>query len=84
MTNAELARRIQLGEDSTLELKRIVLAGGRVSDPKRNDMADELAALANARGGTVILGVDDKSREILGIPLQALDTVEGWVARNLQ
>ena len=78
MTNAELARRIQLGEDSTLELKRIVLAGGRVSDPKWNDMADELAALANARGGTVILGVDDKSREILGIPLQALDTVEGW------
>lgn len=44
----ELARRIRLGEDSTLGLKRVVLAGGRVSDPKRNDMADELAALSSA------------------------------------
>lgn len=74
----ELARRIRLGEDSTLGLKRVVLAGGRVSDPKRNDMADELAALANARGGTMILGVDDKSREVLGIALRDLDVVERW------
>ena len=79
MTNAELARRIQLGEDSTLELKRVVLAGDRVSNPKRNDFADELAALANTKGGTVILGVDDKTHEILGIPLRDLDPVEGWV-----
>ena len=79
MTNAELARRIRLGEDSTLELKRVVVAGGRVADPKRKDMADGLAALANAKGGTVILGVDDKTHEILGIPLRGLDPVEGWV-----
>ena len=74
----ELVRRIRLGEDSTLEFKRVVVAGGRVSEPNRNSMADELAALANARGGTVILGVDDKTHEILGIPLQDLDAVEGW------
>lgn len=74
----ELARRIRLGEDSTLEFKRVVVAGGRVSEPKRNPMADELAALANARGGTMVLGVDDKTHEILGIPLQDLDAVEGW------
>lgn len=78
MTIRELSRRIRLGEDSTLELKRVVMAGERVSDPKRNDMADELAALANARGGTVILGVDDKSREVLGIALRDLDVVERW------
>ena len=79
MTNAELARRIRLGEDSTLELKRVVVAGGRVAGPKRKDMSDELAALANAKGGTVILGVDDKTHEILGIPLHDLDPVEAWV-----
>ena len=78
MTNAELVRRIRLGEDSTLEFKRVVVAGGRVSEPKRNPMADELAALANATGGTVVLGVDDETQEILGIPLQDLDAVEGW------
>ena len=79
MTNAELARRIRLGEDSTLELKRVVLPGRRISDPKRNDMADELAAFANAKGGTVILGADDETHEILGIPIGDLDLVEGWV-----
>ena len=79
MNSAELARRIRLGEDSTLELKRVVLSGGRVTDPRRDAVADELAALANARGGMVVLGVDDQTREVLGIPLEGLDTVEGWV-----
>ncbi len=74
----ELARRIRLGEDSTLELKRVVLGGERVSSPRRSDFADELAALANARGGTVVLGVDDKTRQIQGIPIGGLDVVEGW------
>ena len=79
MTNAELAARIRLGEDSRLELKRIEVAGRRVRSPERRDFADELAAMANTRGGTVVLGVDDRSREILGIPLDGLDAVEGWV-----
>ena len=76
--HGHLARRIRLGEDSTLELKRVVLAGSRVTSPGRNDFAGELAAFANARGGTVVLGVDDKTREIQGIPLDSLDVVEGW------
>ena len=74
-----LARRIRLGEDSTLELKRILVSGSRVADPKRDDLADEMAAMANSRGGTLVLGVADRSREIVGIPLQRLDTVEAWV-----
>jgi len=75
----DLARRIRLGEDSGLELKRVLLAGANVTDPRRNDFADELAALANGRGGTVVLGVDDKTREILGLPFEQLDAVESWV-----
>ena len=58
----DLVRRIRLGEDSALELKSVVMAGGRVRGPNRNDLADELAAFANTRGGTVVLGVDDKTR----------------------
>jgi ATP-dependent DNA helicase RecG len=77
----QLLRRIRLGEDSTLELKRVVLAGNRVSDPSRDAMSDELAAFANARApaGVLLLGVDDKSRAILGIPPQQLDVVETWL-----
>lgn len=79
MDDERLARRIRLGEDSTLELKRVLLAGSKVRDPERNDFADELAAMANRKGGTFVLGVADKSREVLGIPLERIDVVEGWV-----
>ncbi|HRC84589.1 MAG TPA: ATP-binding protein [Thermoanaerobaculia bacterium] len=77
--NEEFLRRIRLGEDSSLELKRVVLAGEKVTSPRRDDLADELAALANGQGGTLVLGVDDQTREILGIPLDCLDAVEAWV-----
>lgn len=75
----DLARRIRLGEDSELELKRVLLAGARVTAPVRGDFADELAAFANGRGGTILLGVEDKTREILGLPIEHLDAVESWV-----
>ena len=79
MTGRDLLRRIHLGEDSTLELKSVLVSGGGVKGPKRDGFADELAAFANSRGGTVILGVDDETRRIQGIPLDDLDAVEGWV-----
>ena len=79
MTDENLLRRIRLGEDSTLEFKSVLVSGGSVRDPKRDAFADELAALANSRGGTVILGVDDKTHRIQGIPLDGMDAVEGWV-----
>ena len=75
----ELARRIQLGEDSMLELKSVRLTAGRVTGPQRSEFADELAAMANGRGGQLVLGVDDNNRRIEGIPLAELDAVEGWV-----
>lgn len=78
MAELNLFDRIQLGEDSTLELKCVDVTGRRVKSPDRRDFADELAAMANGRGGTVVLGVDDVSKEVIGIPLDQLDIVEGW------
>ena len=77
----QILRRIRLGEDSTLELKRVVASPSKVTDPSRDAMSDELAAFANSRAlsGMVLLGVDDKSREVLGIPLEQLDVVETWL-----
>ena len=75
----DLMRRIRLGEDSVLELKSVRTEGARILAPDRRALADELAALANSVGGTLILGVDDVTREIRGIPLHDLDKVEGWV-----
>ena len=78
----ELARRIRLGEDSTLELKKVLLAGKRVTGPDRGRFADELAGMANGSGGTVVLGVEDETRDILGIPIDSLYIVETW-ARDI-
>lgn len=74
----DLIEKIRLGEDTFLELKEVRFAGGKVTAPHRDSLADELAALANSRGGVCVLGVDD-SREVLGIALDRLDAVEDFV-----
>lgn len=79
MSDADLRRRIRLGEDSILELKSVRVSGSSVRAPARSDVADELAALANSRGGTMILGVHDKTRRIQDISPDELDVLEGWV-----
>ena len=78
-TTDELLRQIELGEDSSLELKDLRYMEDRVNEPHRNAMADELAAMANTASGVFILGVDDKSRTITGIPKEKLDIVETWL-----
>ncbi|MBH1957594.1 MAG: putative DNA binding domain-containing protein [Burkholderiales bacterium] len=74
----DLIEKIRLGEDTFLELKEVRFAGSKVTAPHRDSLADELAALANSRGGVCVLGVDD-SREVLGIALDRLDAVEDFV-----
>ncbi len=79
MSDRDLMRRIRLGEDGRLEFKSVLVTGGRVRAPDRRALADELAAFGNGRGGTLILGVDDKTRGVQGIPLDDPDAVETWV-----
>ena len=57
-----LWRQVALGEDTELELKEARFRGGRIVGPKRDDLADGLAALANGRGGRLVLGVTDERR----------------------
>lgn len=75
----ELITKIFLGEDTALELKSVRFKGERVSSPNRDDLADEMAAIANTRDGAVVFGVDDKTREIEGIPVERLGLVERLV-----
>ena len=69
-SQTELIEKIMLGEDSTIEFKREM--------PHRNSLADEIAAFANSQGGVILIGVDDY-REIVGLELQELDSVEKTV-----
>ncbi len=66
----ELIEKIYLGEDSTIEFKREL--------PRREGLADEIAAFANANGGVILIGVEDDS-EIIGISRQDLDRTEKTV-----
>ena len=58
----EIRERILLGEDSGCEFKRIEFAGDVPRRPRRDDLADEIAALANAGGGLLLCGVADDGR----------------------
>ena len=51
---------VRLRDDSGLELKEAQFRGRRVSAPRRDDLADELAAVANSRGGRFVLGVSSE------------------------
>ncbi len=75
----QLLREIRLGEDSPLMLKTVRFRGERVIGPEQDRLANELASMANAKGGVLVLGVDDETREIIGIPLERLDAVERYV-----
>jgi len=75
-TRSKLIEKMRLGEDSFLELKEVRFAGDKIRGPSQNDLADELAAFANSSGGVLLLGVEDRSREVIGIELHRLDAVE--------
>jgi predicted HTH transcriptional regulator len=75
----ELAVQIRLGEDSALEMKNLEFRGDHVIGPSRPSMADELAAMANTSSGVFVLGVDDKTHAIVGLPEDKLDGVETWL-----
>lgn len=76
---------IRLGEDSGYDFKAVHPRGNKVFE-RPDDIADDIAAMANDRGGRLVLGVEDKTRSVLGIALQDLDRVEQAVreiARDL-
>ena len=75
----ELLRKIRLGEDTPLELKVVRFRGEKIDGPSRDDLSDEIAAIANTIDGVLLLGVDDKTREIEGIPIEKFDTLERYI-----
>jgi predicted HTH transcriptional regulator len=75
----ELLKKIHLGEDSVFELKNLRFHGSKIVGPSREHLADELAAFANADNGVLLLGVNDKTREIEGIPIDKMDAAENYV-----
>lgn len=59
MTWLEILERIESGEGDQVEFKRGVGDGKKI--------CETMCAFANSEGGVVILGVEDKTREIVGV-----------------
>ena len=51
---------LNLGEDSNREFNQVEFSGSRVKSPSRNELADEIAAFANSRGGELWCGITDQ------------------------
>ena len=58
-SNADILCQLQLGEDSNWEFKQIEFAGNKPKSPKPDDWANEIAAFANADGGTLLCSVSN-------------------------
>lgn len=67
-TAEQLLERIRFVENSFLECKGLVFAGSKIKGPGRVELPDELGAFVNSLGGVLVLGEDDKTREVVGIP----------------
>lgn len=76
---ARLQKSIEEGEGSRLACRLVRVAAGRVVEPRRDNLADDLAAFANGAGGVLVMGVRPDSAEVEGISLDDLDLVQQLV-----
>lgn len=60
LTEAALRRAIAAGETTTVELKKAV--------PRPGELAERMCGMANAQGGLIIIGIEDSSLKIVGVP----------------
>ncbi len=76
----ELLRKINLGRDNSLEFKAVEFKGEKVCNPSHDKLSDEIAAMANSADCVLVLGVDENTREILGVPIEHLEAVDHYVS----
>jgi predicted HTH transcriptional regulator len=60
LSETELKMLVKGGETNTVELK--------LAAPRAVDLAERLCGMANARGGILIIGVEDSTRKVVGVP----------------
>ncbi|MCE2422238.1 MAG: putative DNA binding domain-containing protein [Gemmatimonadetes bacterium] len=75
ITDSEIRRQLQLGEDGRWEFKQIEFRGAKPSSPRRDNLADEMTAFANAKGGVLLCGVTDEG-EIQGLTREQMAALD--------
>ena len=79
-----LVSAIRAGEDTELELKEVVFRGDRLSFAAEegrtaSKLAEVFVSMANTRGGTIVMGVRDSDRAVVGIDPEKRDLLEQFV-----
>lgn len=74
MNFQELADRALLGECTSLEAKSVAMVDGKL-EPHPDSLAQELAGLANAHGGHLLLGVDSERHVVTGVASDQLGAI---------
>ena len=79
ISDTEIRQHLRLGEDSVWEFKQIEFKGDRPTGPRREDLANEMTAFANAEGGVLLCGVTD-SGEFQGFSRKQLAALDELLA----
>ena len=75
LTSSDIERQLRLGEDSRWEFKQVEFVDSVPKAPRQQDLADELAAFANGRGGFLLCGVTDDGR-VQGMSRSQMDALD--------
>ena len=77
----DVLRQLRLGEDSHWEFKQVAFAGDRLTSPRRSDLADEIAAFANAEGGVLLCGITDRG-EVQGLSRDEIVALDAFLVET--
>ncbi len=80
LTALQIMEMVHTSENSGVEFKEARINSNRVVDPHRDSLSDELAAFANQSGGTVIFGIADNTRQMIGIAPSNIGTLVGYIS----
>jgi len=75
----KLLTRLTLGEDSRVRFMEVDVTDGCVREPRRQRIADELAAFGNTLGGALISSVSDAG-EVRPMTREMMDALEAYIS----
>lgn len=78
-SSRDIIDKIDAGESSGVEFKRVEIQGAKIKAPARAALSDEIAAFANQYGGVIIFGVEDDG-DISGIEDIALKAFTRYIS----
>lgn len=67
----EIITLLEQGEGQSVEFEKII--------PTSEDLARDIVAFANADGGKIVLGIDDKNKHFVGIEIESPESFKTWI-----